>query len=141
MKLNVLLNPTRYKKVLVRQKEEIFRRLAPVVKGVTDDLGEGVYIEEGVALPQLLLARLSLEDQRQLIDVERALSKFEDSRYGRCESCSEVISVSRLLAKPAARFCLNCRRQREREKAFHLVEGESIEICHTALYSVHRAHR
>ena len=41
-----------------------------------------------------------------LADVERALAKLEDGRYGICETCGRQIPDERLEARPATRFCL-----------------------------------
>lgn len=45
--------------------------------------------------------------EAELEDVERALQKLSDGTYGRCEACSNQIDEDRLVAQPAARFCLN----------------------------------
>lgn len=47
-----------------------------------------------------------------LRDIERALEKFDEGTYGRCESCGEEIPMARLEAKPAARHCIECASQR-----------------------------
>ena len=47
-----------------------------------------------------------------LVEVEEALAKFEEGRYGRCEGCGEEIAPARLEAKPAARLCINCASRR-----------------------------
>ncbi|MFT5643425.1 MAG: DnaK suppressor protein [Janthinobacterium sp.] len=44
----------------------------------------------------------------QLHLVTHALAKFGDGSYGRCESCSEPIGLSRLYARPEARLCITC---------------------------------
>ena len=43
-----------------------------------------------------------------LEDVERALAKVSEDRYGVCEDCGQPIDPLRLEAKPAARYCMNC---------------------------------
>jgi DnaK suppressor protein len=43
-----------------------------------------------------------------LADVEHALKKIEDGRYGVCESCEQEIPETRLEAIPAGRLCMNC---------------------------------
>lgn len=45
--------------------------------------------------------------QTELSDVDRALARLDDGRYGRCEACGEEIDDERLSARPAARFCLD----------------------------------
>ncbi|MBI2710194.1 MAG: TraR/DksA C4-type zinc finger protein [Actinobacteria bacterium] len=47
----------------------------------------------------------SLEDQ--LVEVEAALARMDDGRYGRCEAGGEEIPEARLEAFPATRFCIN----------------------------------
>ena len=55
------------------------------------------------------LAKTLLET---LAEVEHALSKFDSSTYGQCESCGRPISPARLEAKPAARLCIDCASKR-----------------------------
>ncbi len=43
-----------------------------------------------------------------LHQVERALAKFDDSTYGRCEACGAEIPAARLEAIPEARYCISC---------------------------------
>jgi len=52
----------------------------------------------------------SLQDT--LADVENALSKLDEGGFGTCESCGQTISIDRLEAKPAARFCIDCASKR-----------------------------
>ncbi|HEX5365153.1 MAG TPA: TraR/DksA C4-type zinc finger protein [Acidimicrobiales bacterium] len=42
----------------------------------------------------------------QLDEVEHALAKFDDRRYGLCEACGRPIADPRLEAMPATRFCI-----------------------------------
>ena len=43
----------------------------------------------------------------QLDEVERALAKFDQGKYGLRERCGEQIAEARLEAIPATRFCVN----------------------------------
>jgi RNA polymerase-binding protein DksA len=47
-----------------------------------------------------------------LDEVEHALSKIDKGTYGQCEDCGKQISVARLEAKPAARYCIDCASKR-----------------------------
>ncbi|HET6953728.1 MAG TPA: sigma 54 modulation/S30EA ribosomal C-terminal domain-containing protein [Acidimicrobiales bacterium] len=48
-----------------------------------------------------------LEDVEQgIADVHRALTRLGHGTYGRCEACDRQIPDERLVARPAARFCL-----------------------------------
>jgi DnaK suppressor protein len=70
-----------------------------------DESGEGD--STGVARDRdrtvVELARATIED------VDRALAKIDDGRYGRCDNCGEAIDRPRLEALPAARLCLDCK--------------------------------
>ena len=49
---------------------------------------------------------IMISTEAQLADVDRALGKLEDGRYGVCETCGNPIPDERLEARPAARYCL-----------------------------------
>jgi len=44
--------------------------------------------------------------EAHLADVERALGKLGDGRFGICETCGKPIPDERLEARPASRFCV-----------------------------------
>ena len=50
--------------------------------------------------------------QESLTEVEHALGKLDEGQYGTCEGCGQTISIARLEAKPAARFCIDCATKR-----------------------------
>ena len=45
----------------------------------------------------------------ELEEIENALSKIKNSVYGICDMCEEDIDINRLLAKPHAIYCIDCR--------------------------------
>ena len=47
---------------------------------------------------------------RHLDDLEHALEALNEGSYGICEACGKAISDERLLARPAARTCIDCAR-------------------------------
>jgi RNA polymerase-binding transcription factor DksA len=44
--------------------------------------------------------------EAELADVDRALERLDNGRYGRCDACGEAIADERLATLPAARFCV-----------------------------------
>jgi len=44
--------------------------------------------------------------REQLADIERALARLDEGKYGRCEQCGNPINPARLEAVPSARFCI-----------------------------------
>ncbi len=55
--------------------------------------------------------RLALEKRvrDQLVEVEHALSKFEQGTYGLCDVCGQHIEPARLEALPQANLCMSCK--------------------------------
>lgn len=53
---------------------------------------------------------LSLEHslEKKLKDVNIALEKITEGKYGACENCGKEITEERLLACPEAKTCLKC---------------------------------
>lgn len=52
----------------------------------------------------------------QMSIVKHALAKFADDSYGLCEQCGNEIGVSRLQARPEARYCIACQRRMEQRR-------------------------
>jgi RNA polymerase-binding transcription factor DksA len=55
--------------------------------------------------------------EAELADVERALRRIDDGRYGKCEACGAEIGDDRLEAMPATRFCITHQTQAEADAA------------------------
>ncbi len=62
--------------------------------------------------------RLALEKQikDQLVDIERALHKFDEGTYGSCDKCGQPIDPARLEALPQASLCLSCKAKNAKGK-------------------------
>ena len=61
--------------------------------------------------------RLALEQRLkgQLQEVERALQKFDEDTYGKCDNCGRAIDPARLEALPYATLCLTCKAKLAKE--------------------------
>jgi RNA polymerase-binding transcription factor DksA len=46
--------------------------------------------------------------RRELEDIDAALMRIQEGRYGTCLSCGGPMGLQRLRAIPEARFCLAC---------------------------------
>ena len=55
-----------------------------------------------------VLEQLSENEVRELREIEAALERVKEGRYGRCERCGAAIGRLRLRAIPEARCCLSC---------------------------------
>ena len=59
---------------------------------------------------------LASNEQQTLNQIDEALRKMDEGRYGICETCDKVISQKRLVAVPYARFCIKCQSEEEKKK-------------------------
>jgi DnaK suppressor protein len=53
-------------------------------------------------------------DLAELANVEQALARLHDGRYGDCVDCGDPIPYARLVAYPAAKRCVACQENAER---------------------------
>ncbi|MCY4754767.1 TraR/DksA family transcriptional regulator [Pelomonas aquatica] len=66
-----------------------------------------------------------VEDEQQRVelaelrDVEAALRRLEEGRFGLCASCAEAIPVERLRANPSALRCTACQAAHEAAASHH----------------------
>jgi DnaK suppressor protein len=47
--------------------------------------------------------------EKSLSDIEKALTNIEKGTYGICKYCGQEIAEKRLLARPTASSCINCK--------------------------------
>jgi DnaK suppressor protein len=64
-----------------------------------------------------LLFRLADKEQKLLGEIDAALTRLDEGRYGLCEGTGEPIEFRRLLARPWARFSVAHKEALEREQA------------------------
>ena len=59
------------------------------------------------------LFSLSNAERELLNQVDEALSRIDDRRFGVCVSCEEEMNLKRLEAVPWARLCISCQEKQE----------------------------
>jgi RNA polymerase-binding transcription factor DksA len=104
-------------RVLAADREETQRRLARLegeLAGIVD-AAQAANIDdehdpEGatIAFEREHAAALTAQARQHLADIEAALARLADGRYGTCERCGGPISPARLAARPAAATCITC---------------------------------
>lgn len=63
--------------------------------------------------------RMRGRDVALLKKISKALSLIDEGNYGECENCGNYIGYKRLLARPEASLCIECKEEQERvEKSF-----------------------
>ncbi|MFH1611800.1 MAG: TraR/DksA C4-type zinc finger protein [bacterium] len=46
--------------------------------------------------------------ETRLKDIDSALEKIKQGKYGKCENCGEDIKIERMLVNPEANICIKC---------------------------------
>jgi DnaK suppressor protein len=98
------------KETLHAKRTEILEQMGLLEQKPTDhgSISFGKRVGEGTAMAVDRLSQVAVHDKLQttLADVDRALAKFDDGTYGRCDVCGEPINDERLEALPWAVTCV-----------------------------------
>ena len=120
--------PNESEKYMSKRQLRFFQRR---IEGMREDIGQGVertmasMQEEAGAIPDdndraskesefAVELRQRDRDRRLLGKISRALEGIEDGGFGYCEECGDPIGVARLLARPVASLCIECKDLQER---------------------------
>jgi DnaK suppressor protein len=57
--------------------------------------------------------RLRTRERHLAHKIRMALERIEDGSFGICEECDEPIGAARMLARPEATLCIQCKEQQE----------------------------
>ncbi|MED5371089.1 MAG: RNA polymerase-binding protein DksA [Myxococcota bacterium] len=60
--------------------------------------------------------RFADRERKMLGKIQMALERISEGEYGVCEGCGEAIGYKRLLARPVATLCIDCKTQAEQHE-------------------------
>ena len=107
------------KNELLNQRNTILESLS----GQSDDMRELVKtVESGDeadvasdAIDRTLLTALGAQDAKRLQQIDSALDRIRQNKYGHCVVCGKDIPEERLQALPYTLMCINCASAQERK--------------------------
>lgn len=105
-----------FKELLIKRREEILKDVYGTLKEMEEG-GENLpdAIDQATRETNLVIGlRLRDREQKLLKKIEKALQKIEEGTYGVCEACGALIDEKRLMARPEATLCIDCKRAQER---------------------------
>lgn len=107
------------KGILEEEKRRILRHLEDISDTSVADLdtpsGDSVDLA-ALEINQNSLVKVGKRELNHLKKIDVALKKIEDETYGECESCGEQIGFARLMARPVAQLCIDCKTAQENEE-------------------------
>ncbi len=60
--------------------------------------------------------------------IDKALKKFDLNEYGLCTDCGDWIRFERLLARPTAELCIQCKEESERDESSSFTGRQSKSL-------------
>jgi len=107
----------RFRSSLTELREDLRQQLTDLgadpdeasLEGGTLDFGFADSAQSTAERARVLALAEHLRDQ--LHDVDRALGKIDEGRYGVCERCGDPIPPERLEALPYIRLCISCKQK------------------------------
>jgi len=63
--------------------------------------------------------------------IEKALKLVDSGEYGECHECGDMIKFERLLARPTAEMCIQCKEEAEREESSNIYGRMSKSLAKT----------
>jgi len=80
----------------------------------TVDSGDEADVASDV-IDRALLTALGTQDAKSLQQIDNALDRIKQGKYGRCVKCGKEIPAERLELLPFALMCVNCASAEERK--------------------------
>jgi DnaK suppressor protein len=107
------------KGILEEEKRRILRHLEDISDTSVADLdtpsGDSVDLA-ALEINQNSLVKVGKRELNHLKKIDVALKKIDEETYGECESCGEQIGFARLMARPVAQLCIDCKTAQENEE-------------------------
>ena len=122
-----------FKALLLDEKKKIMNHLEEITENSEHDLESNVASGDSVDLASLEINQASMQkigkrETYLLKKIDLALKKIEEGEFGICENCGEEIGIPRLMARPVAQLCIDCKTEQENiERRYSTEETEEEE--------------
>jgi DnaK suppressor protein len=118
------------KELLLEEKKRKLRHLEELSDSSVQELGQESGDPADIAsmeISQAGLQKIGKREKYLLKKIDYALAKIAEGTFGLCENCGEEISVPRLMARPVAQLCIDCKTEEENSERKYSDEGELEE--------------
>jgi len=115
-----------YKKLLLQKREEITNEIKDIAresfksqKEASGDLSGYSHHMADMASDSYdreLSLNIASGEQKVIYEIDDALKRMEEGKYGKCVSCNKKIPSIRLKAVPQAKYCIQCQSKEENDK-------------------------
>ncbi|MBU1006997.1 MAG: TraR/DksA family transcriptional regulator [Candidatus Omnitrophica bacterium] len=112
----------KFKSLLVKKREETVSEISHIarenLKSQKEVQGELSDIADMASdsYDRELNLNIASEEQKIIYEIDEALKRIEEGKYGKCLSCGKKIPTLRLKAVPYAKHCIQCQENIEKDK-------------------------
>ena len=116
----------KFKKLLLEKREDILNEINNIArenlksqKEASGDLSSYSYHMADMASDSYdreLSLNIASGEQEVIYEIDEALKRIGEGKYGKCLSCNKKIPVRRLKAVPYAKHCIQCQSKEENPK-------------------------
>jgi DnaK suppressor protein len=108
-------NKKYFKDWLTQRSDEILENASDTLSDIGDmNDRHSEQMDQAASQSDVGIALLLRERELKLLrKIREALRRLEEGTFGNCENCGEEISVKRLMARPVATFCIECKKEQE----------------------------
>jgi DnaK suppressor protein len=94
----------------VRRLAALEREHSGIVESAGQSNADDEHDPEGatIAFERQHLSALIGQAREHLAEIEAAMGRLDDGRYGTCSGCGQPIGAPRLAARPTAATCIRC---------------------------------
>ena len=119
----------KFSALLNEEKRKILNHLVDISNSSEQSLdasssGDSVDIAS-TEINQANLQKIGKRESYLLKKIDIALNKIKEGTYGECESCGESIGPARLMARPVAQLCIDCKTEQENQERRFSSRAES----------------
>ena len=108
------MDMSKFKDLLVKMRNEVTCVTTGFVESLqTEKLADELDIAQ-VDLSNALAGKLQSRKQSYLNRIDVCLKKIKDGTYGDCDHCGVQNNEKRLLARPTALLCIDCKSEQEK---------------------------
>jgi len=75
--------------------------------------GKLKFVKSSLSKPGLIDYLRKHKTTVEIPEIEHAITRMDEDRYGICEDCGSDISLQRLTVRPETRFCAKCLSRKE----------------------------
>ena len=103
----------KYKKILESEKSNLLGKIE--TEEEHEDFGSDQdHLDEEADEAESLGTKIAIgtDYRKRISDIDTALQKIKEGRYGICEKCGGEIEEDVLTASPESKFCKNCKREK-----------------------------